>query len=64
MSRFANQYKNVLKETGSKVGYFAGFCHHPVTTTSTHTHAYHYPLFEKQIREQLLYAGKIQNYNL
>ena len=25
---------------GSKVGCFAGFCHHPVTTTSGHMHAY------------------------
>ena len=31
---------------GSKVGCFAGFCHHPVMTTSAHTHAYRYPLFE------------------
>ena len=27
---------------GSKVGCFVGFCHHPVTTTSAHMHAYHF----------------------
>ena len=36
--------KCVIKETGSKVGCFGGFCHHPVTTTSAH--AFHYPLFK------------------
>ena len=29
---------------GPKVGYFAGFCHHRLTTMSVHTHAYRYPL--------------------
>ena len=47
MSRFAKQYKNmVYKKTGLKVGCFAGFCRHPVMTTSAHTYAYRYPLFE------------------
>ena len=36
--RFANM--------GSKVGCFAGFCHHHVTITSAYMHAYRYPLFE------------------
>ena len=39
-------YKHVMKETGSKVGCFAGFYHHHLMTMSTHTHAYPYPLFE------------------
>ena len=43
MSRFVT---NIIKEMGSKVGCFAGFCHHPVTITSAHTHVYRYPLFE------------------
>ena len=34
------------KETGTKVGCFAGFCHHRLMTMSAHMHAYHYPLFE------------------
>ena len=57
MGKFANKYKNMLQKKGArKLVVFAGFCHHPVTTTSAHTHAYHYPLFKsgtKQIREQL-----------
>ena len=36
----------VIKETGSKVGCFAGFCQHRVMTMSAHTHVYRYPLFE------------------
>ena len=44
---------------GSKVGCFAGFCHHPVTTTSAHTHAYRYPLFESETKTDSCYAGKI-----
>ena len=39
-------YALVIKETGSKVSWFAGFCHHPVMITSVHTHVYRYPLFE------------------
>ena len=31
---------------GPKVGCFAGFCHHRLTTISAQTHAYRYPLFE------------------
>ena len=31
---------------GPIVGCFAGFCHHRLTTMSTQTHAYYYPLFE------------------
>ena len=37
-----------IKETGSKVRCFAGFCPHLVTTTSAHTHAYRYLLFEME----------------
>ena len=35
-----------MKETGSELGCFAGFCHHRLGTTNARTHAYHYPLFE------------------
>ena len=38
--------KHVIKETGLKVGCFAGFCHHHLTAMSAHTHAYRYPLVE------------------
>ena len=38
--------RRIIKETGSKVGCFAGFCHYSVMITSAHTHAYHYPLFK------------------
>ena len=38
--------KHVTKETGSKVGCFAGFCHHRLTAMSADTHAYRYPLVE------------------
>ena len=38
--------RRVIKETGSKIGCFAGFCHHPVTITNAHMHAYRYPLFK------------------
>ena len=38
--------KHVIKETGPKVGCFAGFCHHRLTAMSAHTHAYRYPLVE------------------
>ena len=34
------------KETGPKVGCFAGFCHHRLMAMSSHTHAYRYPLVE------------------
>ena len=36
--------KHVRKETGSKVGCFAGFCHHYLTAMCVHMHAYRYPL--------------------
>ena len=35
-----------MKEMGQKIGCFASFCHHPLTTMSAHMHAYHFPLFE------------------
>ena len=38
--------KHVIKETGSKVGCFAGCCHHCLTAMSADTHAYRYPLVE------------------
>ena len=38
--------RRVIKETGSKIGCFAVFCHHPVTITNAHMHAYRYPLFK------------------
>ena len=38
--------KCFTREAGSKVGCFADFCHHCLTTTSAYMHAYHYPLFE------------------
>ena len=33
-----------MKETGPKVGCFAGFCHHRLMTMSAYTHVYRYPL--------------------
>ena len=36
-----------------KVGCFAGFCHHRVSTMSPHTHAYQYPLFESGTKARL-----------
>ena len=54
-------YNYVINETAPKV-YFAGFCHHRLVTTSAHTHAYRYLLFEKerkQICEPSLYVEKI-----
>ena len=42
-----------MKETGLKVGCSAGFCHHRLTTTSVHTHAYHYPLVESGMKTGL-----------
>ena len=59
MSRFANQYKICYKRNRLESWLFAGFCHHPVMTTSVHTHAYHYPLEQKQICEKSLYTVKI-----
>ena len=38
--------KHVIKETDPRVGCFAGFCDHHLTTMSAHIHVYHYPLFE------------------
>ena len=37
--------KHVIKETGPKVGFFAGFCHHHLTTMRAQTYVYRYPLF-------------------
>ena len=45
-----------------KVNCLAGFYHHRLVTTSLHTHAYRYRLFEsgiKQVYEPLLYAENI-----
>ena len=36
-----------------KANYFAGFCHHRLVTTSAHTLAYHYPLFESGMKTHL-----------
>ena len=44
MNGIAFQY--TIKEMGLKVGCFAGFCDHCLTTMSAHMHAYHYPLYE------------------
>ena len=41
------------KETGPKVGCFAGFCHHHWATTSEHTHVYHSPLFDSGMKSRL-----------
>ena len=60
MNVIALQHKNVLsKEMDSKVDRFAGFYHQHLATTSVHTHAYYYPLFEtrgKTGNEQSLYV--------
>ena len=50
---FLANIKTFIKEMGSKVGCFAGFYHHPVTTISVHTHAYCYPLFESGTKTDL-----------
>ena len=42
--------KYVTKETGPKVGCFAGYCHYRLATTSTHTYVYRYPLFESGMK--------------
>ena len=38
---------------GLKVGCFAGFCHHHLTTMNVHMHAYCYPLFESRTKAGL-----------
>ena len=38
--------KCVTKEMVLNVGCLAGFLHYCLMTTSAHTHAHHYPLFE------------------
>ena len=45
--------EHVIKETGPKVGCFAVFCHHHLTTMCAHTHAYHYPLVESRMKTGL-----------
>ena len=42
--------KHVTKETGPKIGCFAGFCNNHLVTTSMHTHVYCYPLFKSGIK--------------
>ena len=54
--------KTCYKETGPKVGRFAGFCHHCLATMSVHTHVYHYPLFESGKKtgfEQSLFTNSL-----
>ena len=46
MSRITDQYKNVVKETSSKIGCLPGFIYHHLVIMSAHTHAHRYPLFE------------------
>ena len=36
-----------------KISYFAGFCHHRLTTMSVHMHVYHYPLIESETKTGL-----------
>ena len=43
--------KHVIKETGPKVGCFAGFCQHRLTTMSAHTHVYRYLLVESGTKQ-------------
>ena len=38
---------------GPKVGCFAGFYHHRLTTMSAHMHAYRYPLVESGMKTGL-----------
>ena len=45
--------KHVIKETGPKVSYFAGFWYHPLMTMSAQAHAYRYPLFESGMKTGL-----------
>ena len=57
--------KCALKEIGSKVGCFPGFCHHCLMTMSVYMHVCHYPCLkveQKWVCEQSLYAGKIECY--
>ena len=42
-----------MKEKRPKVGCFAGFCHHRLTTMGAHTHVYHYSLFESGMKTGL-----------
>ena len=57
--RYTNEWdcfsiqKHVIKETGPKVGCFAGFCDHRLTTINAHMHAYCYPLFGSGIKAGL-----------
>ena len=44
---------HVIKETGRKVGCFAGFCHHRLMAMNVHTHVYHYPLVESGMKTGL-----------
>ena len=46
-------WKHVIKETGPKVGCFAGFCHHHLMATSADTHAYRYLLVENGMKTGL-----------
>ena len=52
-----------MKETAPKVGCFAYFCDHRLTTTSAYMHVYCYPVFESGMNtdlcEQLPYVEKI-----
>ena len=45
--------KHVTKETGPKIGCFAGFCNHHLATTSMHINVYCYPLFKSGIKTGL-----------
>ena len=59
MNRLVNQYKNMLYvKTDSKIGSFAGFCHHCVTITSAHTQSYRSPLSESGINYVAKYIEK------
>ena len=42
-----------INKTTPKVRWFAGFCHHCLMTTSVHTHAYRYLLFESGMKAGL-----------
>ena len=46
-------YNHVINETAPTVYCFAGFCHHRLVTTSAHTHAYCYFLFESGMKTGL-----------
>ena len=47
------------KRKGLESWLFCGFCHHPVTTTSVHMHAYRYPLFESGTGKRLIFLTMI-----